>query len=331
MIPSSVTSIGECCFAQCERLTAITIPSSVKSLSDKCFYFCESLTSITIPSSVTHIGALCFGRCKSLTSIVIPSSVTSLGNQCLTGCASLTSITLPSSVTSIGSSCFDECSVLESVNCYAETPPSIASGSSLGVFSALLYVPAASVESYKLATGWKDFVAILAIPGTETEEPEMKKCEAPCITFSDGKLHFESSTPNAVYHYTLTCNDVESEAYSESGDVELEAAYNITAYATAAEDYAPSDKATAILYWMEQGTGTETSIFNAAKRGIVVSSHDGFITLSGLENGEKVSFYSSTGELLGTSTANNGVATASFATGQIVIAQIGTESIKVSL
>lgn len=85
------------------------------------------------------------------------------------------------------------------------------------------------------------------------------------------------------------------------------------------------------MYWLKQGTSEESGIINAAKRGVVVSIQDGFVTLSGLKNGEKVSFYSTSGILLGTATANSGVATASFATGQVIIAKIGTESIKISL
>lgn len=42
-------------------LESITIPSSVTSLGDECFARCISLRSITIPSSVTSLGISCFG------------------------------------------------------------------------------------------------------------------------------------------------------------------------------------------------------------------------------------------------------------------------------
>lgn len=236
-------------------------------------------------------------------------------------CKDLTSITIPPTVTTIDVTAFVGCSSLKSITALRVTPPAIEDETFTAAVNATLYVQEASLSDYQNATGWKNFFNIKAIP----------KCETPSITFADGKLHFESVTPNAVYHYTLVCNDVASDAYSESGKVALEAAYKVTAYATAENVYYPSDNAKATLYWLKQGTSEESGIINAAKRGVVVSAQDGFVTLSGLENGEKVSFYSTNGTLLGTATAYSGIATASFATGLVVIAKIGTESIKVSL
>ncbi|ELP89708.1 hypothetical protein EIN_454480 [Entamoeba invadens IP1] len=138
-IPSSVTSIGNCCFSGCSSLSSIVIPYSVKSISDFCFNQCSNLSSInilssvtsigngcfiecsrlscvTIPSSVIFIGNSCFFRCSSLSIVDIPSSVTLIGNCCFSGCSSLSSINIPSSVTSIGGSCFFECSNLRDVN-----------------------------------------------------------------------------------------------------------------------------------------------------------------------------------------------------------------------
>ena len=45
-IPSSVTSLGENCFAYCTSLTSITIPSSVISFSWGCFYGCSGLETV---------------------------------------------------------------------------------------------------------------------------------------------------------------------------------------------------------------------------------------------------------------------------------------------
>ncbi len=114
-IPSSVTSLGDNCFSMCVHLTSITIPSSVTSLGRECLLFCTSLTSITIPSSVISLGDKCFGYCHRLTSVTIPSSITSLGESCFYDCDSLTSFTIPSSVISLGKSCFEGCNGLTSI------------------------------------------------------------------------------------------------------------------------------------------------------------------------------------------------------------------------
>ena len=117
VVPSGVTSIGDCAFYSCSSLTSITIPSSITSIGERAFSICSSLTSITIPSSVTSIGERAFYFCTSLTSITIPNSVTSIGDSAFVNCRSLTSITIPSSVTSIGDSAFLGCDSLTDIYC----------------------------------------------------------------------------------------------------------------------------------------------------------------------------------------------------------------------
>lgn len=57
MIPSSVTSIGNCAFYGCSSLKQITIPSSVTSIGDHSLSNCSSLTQIEIPSKI-NVGSL---------------------------------------------------------------------------------------------------------------------------------------------------------------------------------------------------------------------------------------------------------------------------------
>lgn len=246
---------------------------------------------------------------------------------CFEFCSSLTSIDIPSSVTSIGGGCFQECYKLGYINCYAINPPLSEGLGQPG--NTILYVPASSIEKYKKADGWKDFIAILPIPGTEGELKG--KCEKPSITFANGKLLFESSTSGANYHYTVSSKDMATDAYSENGEVNLKAAYNISAYATA-EGYSPSDKSTATLYWLDGRIDDPTGITPAAaKRGIVVSTQEGEVTLSGLDDGEAITFYSVNGSNLGTVISRHGAAKSSFLKGQMIIAKIGKDSMKIAL
>lgn len=64
VIPNSVTSIGDCAFAFCIGLTAITIPDCVTSIGYMAFDYCNGLTKITIPNSVKSIGQDAFINCK---------------------------------------------------------------------------------------------------------------------------------------------------------------------------------------------------------------------------------------------------------------------------
>ncbi|MBP8936607.1 MAG: leucine-rich repeat domain-containing protein, partial [Prevotella sp.] len=51
-IPSSVTSLGDFCFASCSGLTSITIPSSVTSLGERCFYGCSGIETVYFKGKV---------------------------------------------------------------------------------------------------------------------------------------------------------------------------------------------------------------------------------------------------------------------------------------
>ena len=66
-------------------------------------------------------------------------------------------------------------------------------------------------------------------------------------------------------------------------------------------------------------------------RGVLASSSDGILTLSGLDNNEQVSFYTIDGTLLGKTIAVNGTASYAISSGSVVIAKIGDSSIKISV
>ena len=328
-IPSSVTSLGNNCFYKCSGLTSITIPSSVTSLGSSCFWGCSGLTSITIPSSVTSLGSSCFWGCSGLTSITIPSSVTSLGNSCFWNCYSLTSITIPSSVTSLGYDCFFGCSKLEKATFQGTLPRNTIDCDLQS--TCIIYVPKAYLQDYKDALGSTYPYIYVPLKDEESgEEKPNEQCAVPDISYADGKLSFASSTPNAEYHYTITDTDMVSDTYSKDGIVKLSAAYNISAYATA-DGYKASDKATATLYWVEANLqNTTTNINQTATRGIIVTSNDGIVTLSGLNNDETVRFYTVDGKQLGAAKAVNGAASQAVSE-SIVIAKMGNQTIKIAV
>ena len=328
-IPSSVTSLGNCCFMDCSGLTSITIPSSVTYLGDGCFEYCSGLTSITIPSSVTSLGGWCFFGCSGLTSVTIPSSVTSLGELCFHNCSDLTSITIPSSVTSLGDDCFQNCSKLKKATFQGKIPNNTINCSLQS--TCIFNVPKAYFQDYKDALG--SMYPYIYVPLKDEESGDQnpnKQCAVPTISYADGKLTFASSTPNAEYHYTITDTDMASDTYSKDGIVKLSAAYNISAYATA-DGYKPSDKATATLYWVKANLqNTTTNINQTATRGIIATSNDGIITLSGLNNDETVRFYTVDGKQLGAAKAVNGTASQAVSE-SIVIAKMGNQTIKIAV
>ena len=125
---------------------------------ENAFDECISLTNITIPDSVTSIGQFAISNCPSLTSVTIPDSVTSIGTYAFNSCSSLTSVTIPDGVASIGAAAFDGCTGLTSITVNATTPPTL----EYNVFDnndCPIYVPSASVNAYKAASGWSTYAS----------------------------------------------------------------------------------------------------------------------------------------------------------------------------
>ena len=156
-LPSSVMTLGNGCFSGC-AIKSIKIPSSVTTLGNFCFSSCFSLTSVELPSSINTISLGCFQDCKSLAFISIPSSVSNLYLQCFWNCSSLKSIEIPSSVKSINHLCFAACTALEEIICHVSNPPTIVKKTFEDVNKSIpVYVPASSIDAYKNADYWSEF------------------------------------------------------------------------------------------------------------------------------------------------------------------------------
>ena len=157
-IPAGVTTINRETFADCHAMTSVTIPSSVTSIGYAAFYGCHSLTSVTIPDGVTTIDSRVFYDCRALTSLTIPDGVTTIGDYAFYGCIGLTSMTIPDAVTTIGEKAFYYSTALTSVTVRATTPPTLgANAFDVTHADLVIYVPAASVEAYKAASGWSTY------------------------------------------------------------------------------------------------------------------------------------------------------------------------------
>lgn len=112
----------------------VKFDSDLTTIGKWAFLFTE-ITEITIPKTVTTIGAAAFGG-SDLTTITIPDSVTSIGGSAFNGCTSLSSITIE-----------------------ATTPPTLGSVAFDNTNNCPIYVPAASVDTYKAASGWSTYAS----------------------------------------------------------------------------------------------------------------------------------------------------------------------------
>lgn len=165
VVPEGVEHIGEGTFRDNRVITSITLPSSLKTIEDKAFWGTESLKSISIPDQVTSIGWNAF-YVSGLEIVTFGSSLESIARGAFAG-TDISSITLPSTMISIGEEAFAVCNNLTSITIHAITPPLLGADAfrnmSFGGYNEtlMIYVPINSVNLYKEATNWDNYIDII--------------------------------------------------------------------------------------------------------------------------------------------------------------------------
>lgn len=109
---SKLTSIPEGAFAYCKNLKTIKLPSTITSIGDEAFYNCQSLTNIEglDKCNLKSIGSAAFSNCKSLENLDFSQSTfTNAPSKAFYGCSALAKITLPDTLTTIGGYAFYAC------------------------------------------------------------------------------------------------------------------------------------------------------------------------------------------------------------------------------
>lgn len=183
----TVVAIGERSFMGNDNITYVSLPSTIQRIEDEAFGWCKKLSRAYLPRSLKKIGNKAFARCDSLTLISLPDSLIEIGNRAFTGCSVfLEKLIIPNSVEKIGKEAFQFCkgineiiigkSVKEiggkafygnenvkNITCLADIPPKTDYGwdRMIDPEKILLFVPEASLDSYKNAPFWEDFANIL--------------------------------------------------------------------------------------------------------------------------------------------------------------------------
>ena len=150
MIPSTLQTIGERAFAECENLTeltvdssspyfmardnivysksgetllcgaggltgVITIPDGVKKIGSDAFYYAEKITKVILPDSLTELDDSAFMGCKGLQEIVLPETITVLPEYVFCACSALEELRVPASVSEIRDRAMASCDNLKRV------------------------------------------------------------------------------------------------------------------------------------------------------------------------------------------------------------------------
>ena len=171
-IENPMTRIGKHAFGGCTRLKTASIPETATEIEDGTYYGCEALESVTIPKTAKKIGRVAFFGCSSLSNVAMGDSIETVGDKAFGDCKRLESFTLGEHAKAIGAEAFAGCAAMKSLAVFAAVPPECGDEAFKGVdvSACTLSVPEASIELYKAAPQWKEFLKVSAIGNIVDDE-----------------------------------------------------------------------------------------------------------------------------------------------------------------
>ena len=155
------------------------------------------------------------------------------------------------------------------------------------------------------------------------------KCATPAIHYDKGRLSFTCETEGVEFVSDITDTDIK--AYKEA-EIDLSVTYTVRVHATHPEYY-DSEEAVATLCWIEVDPKTEgivTDVKEMSALPVLIQSSNGTLRITGAEDGTPISVYTTSGQLLGTTTVHGNVATLGTNLHHgIAVVRIGNRSVKV--
>ena len=186
------------------NLASVIVPSTitidnteytVTEIGPRAFANCSKLTSVTLPQSITTIGEMAFDGCDGLVSLIIPEGVKTLGDQAFSNCRNLQILELPSTLNKIGShvngGTSGSCAIVSHIQDPFDIPADcfgIGMGNSgdgqmvIMPCDGALYIPDGTKAKYEVHTGWKMFSKI-----AEGRADIVKENEISYVCYSDDK------------------------------------------------------------------------------------------------------------------------------------------------
>ena len=302
-----VTGISNYAFINHKKLQSVDMPS-ITYIKDGftpnmyigAFTGCSNLRDVNMPAA-TSIGNGAFNNCDALTSVSLPAA-TSIGGEVFQDCDALTSVSLPAA-TSIGDDAFGGCDRLTSISlpaatsigddafggCQALTRVNMPAATSIGPY---VFYDCGTLTSVNMPAA--KYIGFMAFDGCKSLADIYVGAEpARCVASFD---HVTYAT--ATLHVPIGCAS------------KYKAADGWKNFNFISEDYDPTD------------------IKSTKANDVKIHTDNGSVQLTGLKEGDKVEFYSISGQLLCAPIASDG--TVSIRTSEhVVICKIGGSSIKV--
>lgn len=163
----SITQINASDYADCHNLKHFVADGEITKIDSSAFKNCYNLVEFDAATKVTpgNWGSAVFSGCHALNVAEVNGTYTVLPQNAFYDCFTLKTFYIPESVDTINAAAFNNCFSLEAVYVFNTTPPSTANSVFYNADKVTIYVPAASVDAYKAASGWSAYASkIQAIP-----------------------------------------------------------------------------------------------------------------------------------------------------------------------
>ena len=164
-LSDNITVIENYAFSGCLFRGSLILPENITVINDGAFRENQFSGTLKLPSTLTVIGAEAFSGCSRLTGVIqIPKDIISIPTLVFQSCSQIQGVELSENTEFIADGAFQNCFQLNSIVCNAINPPQLAESAFNGVAkdNFTVEVPEASVASYSVAPGWKEFRRISA-------------------------------------------------------------------------------------------------------------------------------------------------------------------------
>ena len=156
IFPESMNSVGIRACYMCSSLIEIKFSNNLKNIKNGAFGYCKNIEVLSLPNSLEEIGGGSFSRLEKITSLEIPNSVNTIGSAAFSGAYKVQTITIGNSISELPIQSFAFCWQLTTIYITNPVPPTLGSDVFKGSNLSEIFVPAESVNTYKLSLGWGD-------------------------------------------------------------------------------------------------------------------------------------------------------------------------------